>query len=178
MRWIAEKAYAKVMRGSAMSRNTAMCSDVHVIPSLHGMYNTLQEYFVPKEKINVFLRTLKELVEEYGINIINITIREVRADTQTSLPYARKNMFSLVLLIVHRSIDDAFKEFTQMVVDRALTFGGTFYLPYRTHATCRQMLDGYPNMRKWWELKKKHDPNNLFSSQFMQELERCLVTAA
>ena len=176
-RWIAESAFAKAMRGTTTTRNTAMCSDVHVIPHLQGLQNTLQEYFVPKARLVPFLRMLRKTMVDHGINIVNITIREVRPDTVTLLSYAKQPMFSLVLWIVHNKekSNQVLEEFTRDLIDHTLNFEGNFYLPYRTYGTCKQFLAGYPRLPEWRALKKTYDPHGVFSSQFMQNLEKCFV---
>jgi len=177
LRWKAEKAYMHLLENISVSRNTAMTDDVHVIPALQGMQNTLQEYFVPKERIEPFLSALRRHIEKFGINLVNLTIREVRADRETLLSYAPKDMFSCVLLITyHKNAGDEqlLKDFTQDMVSALINLGGTFYLPYRAHYTCEQLHTMYPHLSKWWELKQKVDPTGMFSSQFLQKIGKCV----
>ena len=177
LRWIAESAFSNAMKGTITTRNTAMCSDVHVIPNLHGMQNTLQEYFIPKARLAPFLRALRKMTLDYGVNVVNITIRELQPDTVTMLPYATQEMFSLVLLLVHNKevVDKKLEGFTQAVIDYTQSLEGSFYLPYRVYASCEQFFSAYPRLQEWRDLKKKYDPNYVFSSKFMQGLERCFV---
>lgn len=176
LRWIAESALSHAMKGAVTTRNSAMCSDVHVIP-LHGMQSTLQEYFVPKARLVSFLRMLRKIMVDHGANIVNITIREVQPDTVTMLSYAPQEMFSLVLLLVDNKEhpDKRLEGFTRAVIDYVLSLEGSFYLPYRLYGSCAQFQAGYPRMREWWALKKKYDPHSVFFSRFMQSIDHCFV---
>ena len=55
---------------------------------------------------------------------------------------------------------------TQELIDAALTAGGRYYLPYRLHATPEQFRRAYPQADEFFELKRVHDPDELFQNQF------------
>jgi len=58
---------------------------------------------------------------------------------------------------------------SQRIIDTALSMKGTYYLPYRLHATRHQMRTAYPQAKSFFELKKKYDPKEVFQSQFYVE---------
>ncbi len=62
--------------------------------------------------------------------------------------------------------------YTQKLVDAALACEGTYYLPYRLHATPEQLRQGYPNSARFFALKKKYDPAALFQNRFYQRYGR------
>jgi len=55
---------------------------------------------------------------------------------------------------------------TRHLIDAALAVDGRYYLPYRLHATARQFHQAYPQAMKFFELKLKYDPDELFQSSF------------
>lgn len=171
VRWSAEKIYArKLMSANLVTRNNAMNSDIHVLWPLYGNHkDILQEYFIPKDKVYDFLQALKPLIIIYNMNILNVTLREVRKDTISFLPYANEDVFGLVMLFSQaRSAEGERKmrEFTKKVINEAIKLGGTFYLPYRLHFTKDQLLASYPAIKEWIRVKKKWDPGMLLGSQF------------
>ena len=52
------------------------------------------------------------------------------------------------------------------LIDGALAVGGRYYLPYRLHATTGQFEAAYPMARRFFELKRQYDPDELFQSRF------------
>jgi hypothetical protein len=107
------------------------------------------------------------------INLLNVTIREVKKDHISSLPYAKKDVYGVVCLFSQgqtQQDEEEMKNFTQLVIDDALKLGGTFYLPYRLHYTAKQLLCAYHEIKQWIELKNKYDPHSLFQSHFFHYL--------
>jgi FAD/FMN-containing dehydrogenase len=47
-----------------------------------------------------------------------------------------------------------------------LRHDGRYYLPYRLHATPKQFNEAYPQAEKFFELKRKYDPEELFQNEF------------
>lgn len=173
LRWFSEKAYSMLVSNKqVMSRNNAMNSDIHILWPLYGnSKDILHEYFIPKHLLSNFIQKLKENILKYKINILNVTIREVKKDTLSLLPYATENMFALVCLFSQdntRADEENMQKFTKANIDDALALHGNFYLPYRLHYTKQQLLKAYPNIRKWISLKQKYDPDNLFSNEFYE----------
>lgn len=176
-RWTLERNYIKGLMGLSsepISRNSAMNSDIHVLwPLNQNNRDVLQEYFVPFEAFYPFLKDLKKLVLQYGMNLLNVTVRTVHKDDVTLLSYAPTNMVSLVLLFSQApgtEEEEKMHTFTHSVIERALTYQGTFYLPYRRHYTIAQFQQAYPSFPAWLEQKKKWDPRGLFWSDFMSHI--------
>jgi FAD/FMN-containing dehydrogenase len=173
MRWAAEKIYAKkLMAGGFTSRNNAMNTDVHILWPLYGENkDILHEYFIPKAKLTEFLKMFKQLIVDFDMNILNATIREIRQDKISFLPYAQQDVFAIVCLFSQETTakdEEKMKQFTETVIDEVIRLKGTFYLPYRLHYTKDQLLKAYPNIIDWIKFKDKWDPSNLFDSQFFQ----------
>ncbi|MGH8023296.1 MAG: hypothetical protein ACRED1_06930 [Limisphaerales bacterium] len=55
---------------------------------------------------------------------------------------------------------------TRELIAAALRHEGTYYLPYRLHATPREFAKAYPRARAFFALKHKYDPDELFQNEF------------
>ena len=53
---------------------------------------------------------------------------------------------------------------TRALIDGALAEGGSYYLPYRLHATPEQFEAAYPHAREFARLKRRLDPEGRFSN--------------
>lgn len=171
-RWKAEKSLTQQLQNSVISRNNVMNTDIHVLwPLRKDHIDILQEYFIPKDKLDLFIDKLRICLKMCPANnLLNLTIREVKEDTISALPYAKTEVFALVLLFSQS--DDAngeyhIEKFTRMLIKETLALNGSFYLPYRLHYTHQELIQAYPMFENWLALKKKYDPNFLFFSEFM-----------
>lgn len=175
-RWEAEKKYSAMMANAGVvSRNDAMNTDIHILWPLYGKSkDILHEYFIPKGKLSEFIREFRKNIQKHDVNILNVTIREVRKDEISALPYATEDSFGLVCLFSQGRSDDEelkMKNFTQEAISTANALGGRFYLPYRLHYTSDQLLKSYPNIERWLALKKKYDPKEILDSNFYKNLK-------
>jgi|LauGreDrversion4_2_1035121.scaffolds.fasta_scaffold446855_2 hypothetical protein len=165
-----------------LSRNDAMNADIHILWPLYGKNkDILHEYFIPKKNVSQFIHKLKTHLMTHNINILNVTIREVKNDTMSSLPYAKKDAYAIVCFFSQKQTpedEEEMKKFTQAVIDDTLTLNRTFHLPYRLHYTAKQLLSSYPEIKRWIELKKKYDPDSMLQSQFFVYLNTILNTGA
>jgi FAD/FMN-containing dehydrogenase len=55
--------------------------------------------------------------------------------------------------------------FTRDLIDVALNCGGTYYLPYRPHATHAQFRRAYPQAAEFFAQKKRFDPSEVFQNE-------------
>lgn len=128
----------------------------------------LQEYFLPvnsRQNIMNFITDLRQLVAKYNINLVNVTLRYVRAHA-TALSYARQDSVALVLYLDLNKFQPLTRcqKWTQAVIDRVIAYAGTYYLPYHLFARPDQFKQCYPGWCKWLRLKRQLDPTNQFTS--------------
>ncbi len=50
-----------------------------------------------------------------------------------------------------------------------LELGGTFYLPYRHHYSKEELVTAHPRIHEFFKLKRKLDPNNVFSNLWFEK---------
>lgn len=167
-RWNAEKYLGEFITNKYVSRNQLLNQDLTVLENHSGdSTDILQEYFIPKENVNQFIKELKKIVPKYKIDLLNITIRNVLKDNDTFLNYAKEDVFGFVMFFNQKKTTDGEKEmerFTQEITNAVLELKGTYYLPYRLHATNEEFEKAYPQAKQFFELKKKYDPNEVFQN--------------
>ena len=134
----------------------------------------LLEIFIPQEKLSGFIPKAASLLRDSTEELLNVTVREITKDTDTALPYAKENVFGLVMLFTldHEvQTEKRFRALCRKLIEIALLDGGTFYLPYRNYATASQLHRSYPELESFLQVKKILDPQTLFSSGFFDYLQ-------
>jgi len=128
----------------------------------------LQEYFVPVDGLEEFIRALAEILNRHGVNTINVSIRHATQDPGTLLAWAKTEVFAFVLYYKQGTTDADRKTvglWTRELIDAATALGGAYYLPYQIHATERQFRAAYPHADAFFALKAKLDPTNKFRNK-------------
>jgi FAD/FMN-containing dehydrogenase len=173
LRWSTEKFAAHVIDGKAFSRNKLLGEEVEVFQNTDPDYtDILHEYFVPGDSLASFIEAVQKIVPRYHVDLLNITVRNVRNDNDTFLSYAKGEMFGLVMLFNQKKDNVAEKEMnalTQNLINAAIRCKGTYYLPYRLHASKALMYSAYPDAKTFFELKRKYDPLQVFRNQFYEK---------
>lgn len=130
----------------------------------------LHEYFLPPDRLAAFLHRAARVLPRYAsADLLNVTIRDVQADTVTMLRYAPGPRLCAVLFFEMprtEAADSAMARLTQELVAIALDEGGSYYLPYRLHATKAQFRRAYPMADAFFAAKRRYDPNGVFQNQF------------
>jgi len=123
---------------------------------------------------------MAEILNKHHVNMLNISIRHARPDPGTFLAWAREEVFAFVLYYkqgVDESAKTAVATWTRELIDAALVFNGTYYLPYQPHATADQFHRAYPRAKELFALKQKFDPdfrlrNSLWNKYYVPVLEK------
>jgi FAD/FMN-containing dehydrogenase len=172
LRWRLEKLHPRLVKSRPMSRNQVLDQtiDVYVDRSRQST-DILHEYFVPRTKLAPFLDTIRPLLRREHIDLLNVTVRDVLKDDTTALPYAREDVFAVVMFFSQKkspAAEQAMQDLTRELIERVLAAGGTYYLPYRLHATPAQFHRAYPDAAGFFEEKARSDPDRLFTNQWYQ----------
>ena len=169
LRWQLEKASGGEA-GTNVSRNQILNRPSTLFEN-HQQTETdiLHEYFIPPASLPLFLEKCRQIFPRHQVDLLNVTVRNVQPDRDAFLHYADREMFGLVMLFnQHRSptADAKMQALTQELIEAALAVGGTYYLPYRLHATPAQFHRAYPQATEFFQLKRKYDPLSLFQNYF------------
>ena len=170
VRWKAEKKFGETGHANFVSRNQLLNEAAEVYQEQNAdRADILHEYFIPPEKLEEFLTRARAIVPKHPVDLLNVTVRDVREDKDTFLRYADRDMFALVMLFNQpRTIaaDEAMRVFTSAMIEAALDCGGRYYLPYRLHASPEQFHRAYPQAAEFFAKKRQHDPDGVFRNQF------------
>jgi FAD/FMN-containing dehydrogenase len=170
LRWEAEKRLEEHLSNATLYRNQLLDDDVTLYEDRSAdSTDILEEYFVPRGRMEAFLADARRILAGARADVLNVTVRGVREDRDSFLRYADRDMTTLVFLF-HRArtaeADAAAAPTTRAMIDAALAQGGRYYLPYRPHATKEQFAAAYPQAKRFFELKRKYDPDELFQNAF------------
>eukprot|EP01130_Rhizamoeba_saxonica_P011264 TRINITY_DN4671_c0_g1_i1.p1 TRINITY_DN4671_c0_g1~~TRINITY_DN4671_c0_g1_i1.p1 ORF type:complete len:1492 (-),score=328.12 TRINITY_DN4671_c0_g1_i1:22-4221(-) len=145
----------------------------------------LQEYFVPRDNFNQWIDIVKPIIQKLNdsasdqsiCSLLNITIRYVKKDTYSFLPYSRCDNGSFAFVLYFRiqrteEGDQYLQKVHNELVEGTLTAGGVFYLPYRKHYDYEQLVRAYPNIEDFWEKKQQYDPECVFDNLWHQHYSK------
>jgi FAD/FMN-containing dehydrogenase len=170
VRWNLEVAAGKKMAGRVFSRNQLLNEDAELYQERKAQRtDVLHEYFLPPEGFEKFLEGARRSVPRHRGDLLHVTVRDVRADGDAVLKYARQDVFAFVMLFSQGRDEEGDRDMEALareLIDAALDCGGTYYLPYRLHATVEQFHRAYPGAREFLRLKRQYDPEELFQNQF------------
>jgi FAD/FMN-containing dehydrogenase len=172
LRWRLERGLGESLSAEFFSRNQLLNEGAAVYEERSAARtDILHEYFVPVRHFETYLRRTAEVVTRCDGDLLNVTVRHVLADPDTFLRYAGEEMFAFVMLFSQERTPEGeacMEAMTRELVDIALESEGTYYLPYRLHASAGQLAAAYPMAREFFELKRRYDPTEMFQSRFYQ----------
>jgi FAD/FMN-containing dehydrogenase len=128
----------------------------------------LQEYFVPPRNFDKFTAVMARVLNEHGVDVVNISIRHAQADRETYLSWAPEEVFAFVLYYrqgTSAEEKDKVRVWTRALIDAAIESGGRHYLPYQIMADRSQFAREYPRAQEYFALKKRLDPDYKFRNQ-------------
>jgi FAD/FMN-containing dehydrogenase len=170
LRWRLEKGITFIITGREFSRNQLINEGVEVFQNRDSNYSDiLQEYFIPVNQVNAFIDSLKKLIPVFSVDLLNITLRDVKKDEISFLNYAKQDVIGFVMLFSQQLNIDAESEMAQLtrkLIDVSMSLNGTYYLPYRLHASKAQFMKAYPEEADFFLLKNKYDSLGIFQNQF------------
>jgi decaprenylphospho-beta-D-ribofuranose 2-oxidase len=156
-----------------LTRNNAMRSDSDFMDYSSDTNNDLlQEYFIPVEHFSDFVNSMKPILQEEHLNLLNITVRYVNQDEEAMLSYAKSDMFALVCLFNTPLSEAAQARMThgiRRIIDQAKSLGGSYYLPYAPFPSVDQFQTIYPKSDAFFQAKDKWDPTHMFMNNFYDD---------
>ncbi len=170
VRWQAEKTLGEQLASEYVSRNQLLNEGAEVYQEQNAdRTDILHEYFIPEERVALFLRKARAIIPRHQVDLLNVTVRNVLEDKETFLRYADRDMFSFVMLFNQPRTGDGeshMEAATRELIDAARACGGRYYLPYRLHATAAQFALAYPQSAAFFERKRFYDRDEIFQNQF------------
>jgi FAD/FMN-containing dehydrogenase len=165
-RWIAETRLMPRFGQLTVTRNTLLDTPVGALEDRDSTRtDILHEYFVAPDRFNDFLAGCREIIPSHRQDLLNVTLRYVDAASSSVLTYAPQPRIAAVMLFVQKrtaEADDDMRAMTGKLIDRTLALGGSYYLPYRLHATREQLRAAYPRLDEFVTAKRRFDPQLRF----------------
>ena len=129
----------------------------------------ITEIYVDRPRLATFMNEARALLRERQANVIYGTVRMIERDDETFLAWARERYACIIfnLHIDHTSdaIERAAETFRQLI-DLGIIHNGSYYLTYHRWARRDQVERCYPQMRDFLALKRYHDPDEVFQSNW------------
>ncbi len=137
----------------------------------------LSEVYVPRDKFHELMESSRAAALATGMNIIYGTVRFIKKDTESFMPWAKEDyacvIFNLYVIHTPEAIEKAKRDF-QALYDIAINLGGRYYLTYHRWARKNQVEKAYPELKELLALKLKHDPQELFQSDWYRHYKAML----
>ena len=129
----------------------------------------ITEIYVNRPRLATFMQEARGLLRERQANVIYGTVRMIEKDDETFLAWAR-DRYACVIFNLHvdhtpEAIDRAAETFRQLI-DLGIAHEGSYYLTYHRWARQDQVERCYPQMREFLALKRRHDPHEVFQSNW------------
>jgi len=161
-RWGIETGIGASLQGAA-SRSSLMNEPVITLDDRDPTRtDILHEYFVAPERFDDFIAAAKVIIPGSYQELLNITLRWVAQDPTALLSYAPQGpRIASVLLFSQEMTARAEADMARMtreMIDAVLAIGGSYYLPYRPHATVDQFRRCYARAADFIALKRQVDP--------------------
>lgn len=142
--------------------------DAHLGSRVPGS-EIITELYVPLAQLCGFMAAAADDLRRRQANVIYGTIRLIEQDDETMLNWARRPYACIVfnLHVDHtpdglHSVGHALRALTDLAIER----DGSYFLTYGKFATRDQLKTCYPQFPEFLALKRRHDPGNVFSSDW------------
>ena len=142
--------------------------DAHLCASVPGT-EMITELYVPRDRLTAFMAAVREDFLRHHVDFIYGTVRLIRKDQDAFLAWASDD-FACVIFNLHvdhnqHGLSRARLDF-QRLIDRAIEFGGSYFLTYHRFARRDQLLRCYPQMPEFLRRKRAMDPGQRFCSDW------------
>lgn len=169
--WKIEKKNA--LQAHIQYRNQLMRPPINPIFNCsHAFSEWLQEYFVSRKELPAFLTFMKGILEKNHVHLLNASIRFVKKDDISRMPYAGEDRFALVLFfnqsLAEKEVAKT-KKWIREVNDYLTEHQGAFYLPYMQFAKKKQLERCYPTWKRVKEAKDRFDPEGRLMNGFYEK---------
>jgi len=169
-RWWNETVLGPKLINGEITRNSLSNEPVKVL-SDRNPYRTdiIHEYFVGFDRFDEFLEICRQVVPASFQELLNVTIRYVATDEESTLAYATSPRIAAVMSFSQEKTKRAeadMQRMTHELIERVLDIGGTYYLPYRPHATVTQFARAYSDAELFVSAKKDYDQELLLRNNW------------
>jgi FAD/FMN-containing dehydrogenase len=135
----------------------------------HKGSEMITELYVPRAALGDFLAAVRADFRQHQVLLVYGTIRLIERDAESFLAWAREPWVCTVMNLhvdhTEERIAKAAADFRRLI-DRARAHGGSYFLTYHRWATRQQVEACYPQLPEFLRLKRRHDPDETFTSSW------------
>jgi FAD/FMN-containing dehydrogenase len=129
----------------------------------------ITEIYVPRVALPLLMKDVRRDFLEHDVDAIYGTIRLIERDDESMLAWA-KHPYACVIFNLHadhtpEGIARIAADFRRLI-DRAIAYGGSYYLTYHRYADRTQVETCYPRFGEFLRLKRRYDPAERFQSEW------------
>jgi len=135
----------------------------------------ITEVYAVREALVPFMEDVRKEFKAKKTPVVYGTIRLIEKDDESFLPWA-KGRYACVIFNLHvdhtpEGLEKAAKSF-RFLIDASLKHGGGYFPTYHRWAYRRQVQAAYPQFVEFLRLKKKHDPEERFQSDWYRHYKK------
>jgi len=166
LRWWTETEVGSLIGKGPFTRNSLINEPVVTLDDRDpDRTDILHEYFVSPERFPDFLEVCRRIIPASYQEFLNVTLRYIDTDPDSVLAYAPVPRIAAVMSFSQEMTARAEADMARMtreLIEAITDIGGTYYLPYRPHATVTQFARAYPRAIEFAEAKRVLDPDLTF----------------
>mgnify|MGYP003339894680 CR=1 FL=1 len=140
----------------------------------------ITEIYVPRAVLPRFMENARHDLRATGADPIYGTIRFIEKDDESYLAWA-KERYACIVFNLHTAHTRAALEQTarnfRALIDRAIHYGGSYYLTYHRWATRDQVEACYPQFCRFLRLKRTYDLEERFQSAWYRHYKTMFADA-
>src|SRR5262245_3101911 len=144
----------------------------------HPGSEMISELYVPRPALSAFLDATRPNFLQHHVHLSYGTILLIERDDETVLAWAREPWACTVMnLHVDHSPEGLAKathDFRRLI-DRAIEHGGSYFLTYHRWASRPQVEACHPRMVEFLQAKRRHDPGEVFQSEWYRHHQQMFV---
>ncbi|MEM7439547.1 MAG: FAD-binding protein [Pseudomonadota bacterium] len=166
VRWWVETDLQQMVADGETTRNSLINEPVKTIDDGDpNRTDILHEYFIHPDRFADWVKLCRLVIPGSYQEMLNITLRFVAQDDESWLSYAPTDRIACVMLFSQEMTERGEADMARMtreLIEGTAALGGSYYLPYRLHATQDQFERVYPRAREFAAAKRAIDPGGLF----------------
>lgn len=145
----------------------------------HKATELITEIYCERDALPAFLAHVREDFRRHKVGVIYGTVRLIEEDRESFLAWAKKSyacvIFNLHVVHTHEGLRHSANAFRRLI-DLGIKYGGSYYLTYHRYATRRQVETCYPQFPEFLRLKRKHDPDEVFQSDWYRHYRKMFAS--
>ena len=149
-----------------------------VLGAKHPASEMISEVYVPRARLADFMAAVADDFRTNGVDVVYGTIRLITRDDETFLRWAKDDyacvIFNLHTVHTDEGLADSAAAFRRLI-DLAIERSGSYFLTYHRWATPEQVERCYPEFAEFLRQKRRHDPDELFQSEWYRHYAKAFA---